>query len=483
MNYLLLRIMFCIVLPFAFGIISYAQPTYRRFFVIVTTVLVAGTVISLGKASLLAPTLLVLNTVAPGVQIAFHLDPLSFIFALVSSVLWVPATIYACSYMHQDAHEGRFFAYYLASLSVTMGIAFSGSLVTLYLFYELLTLVTYPLVVHSGGEAANEAGRAYIFYSLSGAALILLGIVLSSVIAPSLNFTSQVMFSSQTASPYMLRMLLLLFLFGFGAKAAIVPLHRWLPLAMAAPTPVSALLHAVAVVNAGSYGIIRMLYSGFGPEKVISLGMRPVLITIACVTILSGSLWALREDTLKRRLAYSTISQMGYLLLGAVLLVPTGLQATLLHFVNHAFLKIALFFSVGALYHCAGITKLSQVSGLGKKYPLIFATMLLSILGMIGIVPLNGFVSKWYYLQGALQGGFPIVVGVLALSSLLNGFYFLPILTKAFFEPQSDTELHAAHHSSALELPGFAISCCSLLLGIFPHWLISLTQKAALYLW
>ena len=273
-------------------------------------------------------------------------------------------SIYAYEYMHKDTHAGRFFAYYLAALSVTMGIAFSGSLVTLYLFYELLTLVTYPLVVHSGGEAANQAGRAYIFYSLSGAALILLGIVLSSVVAPSLNFASQVLFSSPTASPYMLRTLLLLFLFGFGAKAAIVPLHRWLPLAMAAPTPVSALLHAVAVVNAGSYGIIRMLYSGFGPERIISLGMRPILVAIACITILSGSLWALREDALKRRLAYSTISQMGYLLLGAVLLVPLGLQATLIHFVNHALLKIALFFAVGALYHGAGVTRLSQVAGL-----------------------------------------------------------------------------------------------------------------------
>ncbi|MDP3488292.1 MAG: proton-conducting transporter membrane subunit [Bacillota bacterium] len=483
MNYLLLRILLCIFLPFAAGVVSYAQPKYRRVIVITTTLLVAGIVISLGKASLMAPTLLALNTVAPGVQIAFHVDGLSFIFALVSSVLWIPASIYAYEYMHRDAHAGRFFAYYLAALSVTMGIAFSGSLVTLYLFYELLTLVTYPLVVHSGGEAATEAGRAYIFYSLSGAALILLGIVLSSVVAPSLNFTSQVMFSSPTASPYMLRMLLLLFLFGFGAKAAIVPLHRWLPLAMAAPTPVSALLHAVAVVNAGSYGIIRMLYSGFGPEKIISLGMRPILIAIACVTILSGSLWALREDTLKRRLAYSTISQMGYLLLGAVLLVPLGLQATLIHFVNHALLKIALFFAVGALYHGAGVTRLSQVAGLGKKYPLVFATMLFSILGMIGIVPLNGFVSKWYYLQGALQGDFPVVIGVIALSSVLNAFYFLPIVTRAFFEPLSDTEVHVSHHAAALEHPGFVISCCSVLLGLFPHWLISLAERTASYLW
>lgn len=483
MNYLLMRIFACIFIPFIAGVVSYAAPKYRRAIVITTTLVVAGIVLSLGKASLAASTLLVLNTVAPGLQIAFNLDPMSFIFALVSSVLWVPASIYACAYMHNDPHEGRFFGYYLASLAVTMGIAFSGSLVALYLFYELLTLVTYPLVVHSGGEAAQEAGRAYIMYSLSGAALILLGIVLSSITAPSLNFTSQVMFSAPNTSVYMLRILLLLFLFGFGAKAAIVPLHRWLPLAMAAPTPVSALLHAVAVVNAGSYGIIRMLYSGFGPNRIIALGMRPILITIACVTIISGSLWALREDTLKRRLAYSTISQMGYLLLGAVLFVPSGLQATLIHFMNHALLKIALFFSAGVLYHCSGVTKISEISGLGKKYPLVFTSMLISILGLIGIAPVNGFVSKWYYLQGALQGGFPIVVGVLALSSVLNAFYFLPIVTKAFFEPLSDNELHVTHRSAALELPGFVIACSSVLLGLFPHWVVSLAQRAMLYLW
>jgi len=480
---ILFTIMLCIALPLLAGLVSYALPRYRKTIVIATTLIVAAVVISLVSRGVSDPVLFSFQSIGPGLQFAFHLDPLSVLFALISSLLWVPASIYALGYMHNDAHEGRFFAYYLASLAATMGIAFAGSLITLYLFYELLTLVTYPLVVHSGGQAANDAGKSYMFYSLSGAALILMGIVLCSILTPSLTFSAKPLLAEASASPYMMRTLLLLFVFGFGVKAAIVPLHRWLPLAMAAPTPVSALLHAVAVVNAGSYGIIRSIYSGFGAERVAGLGMRLPLVTIACTTIVLGSVWALREDTLKRRLAYSTISQMGYLLLGAVLLEPLGLQATLVHFVNHALLKISLFFAVGALYHSAGVTRLEQVAGLGKRYPYVFATILLASLGLIGIIPLNGFISKWFYLQGALQGGLAVVVGVLALSSILNALYFLPIVTKAFFEPPSDLALVHDHHSPSLELPGLVISCCSVLLGLFPQWLVTFAERAAMYLW
>lgn len=475
----IIRIVACILLPVAAAILVFNRPKWRAAIVVVTTLTTAGLVVSLYATSLGGEVTYLLSRVAAGLEITFHLDPLTWIFALVSSVLWVPAGIYALGYMQGDKHEGRFFAFYLLSLSATLGIAFAGSLVTLYLFYELLTLVTFPLVVHSGGQAADEAGRNYISYSLFGAALILLGIVLTRAIAPSLTFATGGMLTIGPMQVQLARTLLLIFVFGFGVKAAIIPLHRWLPLAMAAPTPVSALLHAVAVVNAGSYGIIRVIHTVFGRSTVAELGMASPLIVLACATIVMGSIWALREQTLKRRLAFSTISQMGYLMLGGVLLSPLGLQATLIHFIHHAMLKITLFFSVGALNHSLGITKVEQVRGLGKKFPLVFAAITISSLGMVGIVPLNGFVSKWYYLQGSLQAEAYWVVGVLALSSLLNALYYFPVVSKAFFSEQSEQVPEHVHHDLRLELPGFVIACCSVLLGLFPHWTIALVERAA----
>jgi multicomponent Na+:H+ antiporter subunit D len=473
------RIIACIFLPVIAAILVYNRPKSRAVIVLVTTLATAGLVISLSSPSLSGHSTYPIAQASMGLELTLQVDPLTWVFALISSVLWVPAGVYALGYMQGTPHEGRFFAFYLLALSATMGIAFAGSLITLYLFYELLTLVTYPLVVHSGGAKADEAGKNYIAYSLFGAALILLGIVLASSMASSLTFSAGGMLSVGSEQVQLARTLVLVFIFGFGVKAAIIPLHRWLPLAMAAPTPVSALLHAVAVVNAGSYGIIRALYTVFGGSLVAELGMGPILITIACVTIVLGSVWAMREQTLKRRLAFSTISQMGYLMLGGVLLTPLGLQATLIHFVNHALMKIVLFFSVGALNHSLGITQVDEVKGLGKRFPLVFAAFTLSSLGMVGIVPMNGFVSKWYYLQGALQGHFHLVVGVLALSSVLNALYYFPIISKAFFaDPSAKVPIHV-HHSMKLELPGLAIACCALFLGLFPQWLVSITERAS----
>lgn len=475
----IIRIVACVLVPIAGALLVFNQPKWRSAIVIGTTLTTAALVISLYATSVGGQVTYLLSRVAAGLEITMQLDPLTWIFALVSSVLWVPAGIYALGYMQGDAHEGRFFAFYLLSLSATMGIAFAGSLVTLYLFYELLTLVTFPLVVHSGGAAADNAGRNYISYSLFGAALILLGIVLTRAIAPSLTFSAGGMLVVGAAQMQLARTLLLILIFGFGVKAAILPLHSWLPLAMAAPTPVSALLHAVAVVNAGSYGIIRVIYTVFGRGLVADLRMAPPLIVLACTTILMGSIWAMREQTLKRRLAFSTISQMGYLMLGGVLLSPLGLQATLIHFIHHAMLKITLFFSVGALNHSLGITKVEQVRGLGKRFPLVFAAITLSALGLVGIVPMNGFISKWYYLQGALQAETYWVLGVLALSSLLNALYYFPLVSKAFFSEESDQVPAHIHHDLRLELPGFGIACCSLLLGLFPHWTVALVERAA----
>ncbi len=471
-----ISIVACILLPVLAGIIAYATPKWRSAIVVTTTLVVAGLVLSLYPASFAGHTTHTLFQGVTGLKLVIQLDPLTWLFAFVASMLWIPASIYALAYMGNDERAGRFFAFYLISLTATLGIAFAGSLVTLYLFYEMLTLVTFPLVVHSGGPDAKRAGRAYISYGLFGAGLILLAIGLTSMLAPSFTFAPGGMLVVGAAQMQLARAVLLLFVFGFGVKAAIVPFHRWLPLAMAAPTPVSALLHAVAVVNAGSYGILRILHTVYGRALLTRLGMTPILVALACVTIIAGSIWALREQHLKRRLAYSTISQMGYLLLGGVLPSPLGLQATLLHFLNHGLLKIALFFSVGILNQ-KGITTVNEVQGMGKKYPLVFATITLSSLGMVGIVPMNGFVSKWFYLQGALETNSYIVIAVLALSSILNAFYFFPIVSKAFFGKQSTEK--PVKLQRGLALPGFVIACCSLLLGISPHWAVTMAAKAA----
>lgn len=471
-----MRIIACILLPILAAIMAYGMPKLRSAIVVTTTLVVAGLVLSLYTASFSGHVTHTLFQVATSLKVVVQLDPLTWLFAFVSSMLWIPASIYALAYMGNEGHAGRFFAFYLISLTATLGIAFAGSLVTLYLFYELLTLATFPLVVYSGGPGAKQAGRAYIIYGLFGAGLILLAIALTSILTPTFTFITGGMLFVNTTQMQLARILLLLFIFGFGVKAAIVPFHRWLPLAMAAPTPVSALLHAVAVVNAGSYGILRILYTVYGRSLLTRLGMTPLLVTIACVTIVMGSVWALRERHLKRRLAYSTISQMGYLLLGGVLLTPLGLQATLLHFLNHGLLKIALFFSVGILNR-EGITMVDEVEGMGRKYPFVFAAMTLSSLGMVGIVPLNGFVSKWFYLQGALATNAYLVVGVLGVSSMLNALYFFPIISKAFFGKQGDK--NPVQSRRGLALPGLIIAGCSLLLGIFPHWAVTMAERAA----
>ena len=470
------RIIVCVLLPVVAAIMAYGLPKLRSIIVVTTTLVVAGLVLSLYSASFSGHVTHTLFQGATGLRMVVQLDPLTWLFAFVSSMLWVPASIYALGYMGNEGHAGRFFAFYLLSLAATLGIAFAGSLVTLYFFYELLTLVTFPLVVYSGGREAAKAGRTYIIYSLSGAALVLLAIALTSVLLTSTStFIPGGMLLVGAARVQLARVILLLFVFGFGMKAAIVPMHRWLPLAMAAPTPVSALLHAVAVVNAGSYGILRILYTVYGPALLTRLGMGPILLTIACVTIILGSVWALREQHLKRRLAYSTISQMGYLLLGGALLSPLGLQATLVHFLNHGLLKIVLFFSVGILNR-EGITKIDEVQGKGKQYPLVFAAMTLSILGMVGIVPLNGFVSKWFYLQGALAANAYWVIATLGISSLLNALYFFPIISKAYFGKLVDQKPVTVQ--GGLAIPGIIIACSSLFLGIFPHWVVSMAERA-----
>lgn len=398
----------------------------------------------------------------------FALDPLGLTYAVIASTLWVFASVYSVGYMDQEGKQRQFFSFFLLSAGITLGIAFSGNLFTFYLFYELLTFATYPLVVHSGGEDAAKAGRKYITYSLVGASLILAAIVMLWRLTGGILDFGAISAALGNASAGQLVTLFFLFFIGFGVKAAIMPLHGWLPAAMVAPTPVSALLHAVAVVNAGVFGILRTVYSVFGVDVVQNMKIRPVLLGICALTILMGSLIALKQDVLKRRLAYSTISQLAYILLGAFVLHPLALKGAILHMIFHSTLKIVLFFSAGIVATETGYLNVSELRGVGRILPLTLGSFGLISLGMIGMLPLSGFWSKYFLLQGSLAADAWILLAVLLLSGLLNAFYFLPITITAF---SGESDLQPRKKSSSfwfMLVPTLALAALGLVFGLWP---------------
>lgn len=369
----------------------------------------------------------------PGMPLQFTLEPLGMMFALIASFLWIVTSIYAIGYMrgHHEQNQTRFFMFFALAIAVTLGVAFSGNLLTLFVFYELLTLSTFPLVTHAGTEAARKAGRVYLGILIgTSISFLLLAMIWTWFLAGTLQFTPGGILAG-TASPTLLGILLLLFFFGVG-KAALMPFHRWLPAAMVAPTPVSALLHAVAVVKAGVFTLLKISLYIFGADQVLELPTTEVLSYIVAASILLASLIAMTKDNLKARLAYSTISQLGYITLGA-LLGATGIIGGGMHIVMHAFGKITLFFAAGAILVAAHKTAVSELDGLGRRMPLTFAFFTLGALSIIGLPPLGGMWSKWYLAQATLETGQLFLLGTLLLSSLLNITYLLPIPLRAFF--------------------------------------------------
>ena len=388
-------------------------------------------------------------TIAPGLELAFKVDPLSALFGIIASVLWVFAVVYSTGYMAHEHKRRRYFVFYMLSLGITIGIAFSANLFTLYLFYEFLTICTYPLVIHEQNEEAQAAGVKYLVYSFGGAGIILIGMVMTYYNAGTLDFVQGGIVNLTAETTFMWQVVFFCFVIGFGVKAAIMPLHSWLPSAMAAPTPVSALLHAVAVVKSGVFCLLRVMYSVYGVETLQTLGVGVLLAVIVSITILVASMIAMRQDVLKKRLAYSTISQLGYITLGGALLTTMGLTGGLLHMVNHALLKITLFFCAGAIITVTGKKRISELKGLGKRMPLTMLAFTIGAVGMIGILPINGFISKWHLIMGAYQMEFYFVIAVLVGSAMLNAAYFCPIIIAAFFqkgdfEPVKGPEAHLA---------------------------------------
>lgn len=416
--------------------------------------------------------------VLPNVPIELRVDALGMIFALVASCLWLFTSIYSIGYMRalEEHAQTRYFASFAVAISATLGIAFSGNLLTMYLFYEVLSLSTYPLVTHEQNAEARASGRKYLTYILgTSIALALPAMLITYSVAGTLDFTTGGILAGK-ASPELLGLLLVLFLFGF-AKAGLMPFHGWLPAAMVAPTPVSSFLHGVAVVKAGVFAIFRVIFDIIGPQTLHQANLGWVVATLASVTLLVASLVALTQDSMKRRLAYSTIGQLSYMVLGAGMLSAVGMVGGVMHLAMHAFGKITLFFCAGAIYVASHKKYISQMDGLGRQMPITFTAFFLGAMSIIGLPPLGGFISKWNLVLGAVDGGQLVLLLVLLTSSLLNAAYFLPVVYRAFFaEPPEGAVVGIKEAPLFCLVPLCLTAFGSLLLFFFHDTLLRLAQ-------
>lgn len=402
--------------------------------------------------------------VAPGLELAFKVEPLGMLFALVASSLWIVNSIYSIGYMrtNNEPRQTTFYVCFAVALGSTIGIAFAKNLFTLFLFYEGLTLSTYPLVTHERNEEAVRAGRIYLLLLLGTSLLLFLPAIIATwVLAGTLDFTPGGIVAGKADTP-IIAALLALYVFGIG-KAAVIPVHFWLPVAMVAPTPVSALLHAVAVVKAGVFTVVKVVVYVFGIDTLTKTGANEWLIFVASASLLTASFIALSCDNLKARLAYSTVSQLAYVVLGAALATPTSIIGSGLQITMHAAAKITLFFCAGAIYTAHHLTEISEMTGIGRRMPVTMLAFLMASLSIIGLPPVGAW-SKWMLALGALDAGYVIVVGVLMLSSLLSAVYLLPIVARGFFLPAlgepTDTEIVVEEAPTACLI---ALSCTALL--------------------
>jgi multicomponent Na+:H+ antiporter subunit D len=372
----------------------------------------------------------------PGAPIVLGAEPLGAIFGLIASGLWIVTSVYSIGYMrgHHEANQTRFYAFFAIALASTMGVAYAGNLISLFIFYEALSLSTYPLVTHHQNEEARRGGRTYLGILLTTSiAFFLFGVLWVWHAAGTVAFTPGGVLGAAAPDAGIVAAMLALFVFGIG-KAGVMPFHRWLPAAMVAPTPVSALLHAVAVVKAGVFSVVKVTYYTFGIDLLRETGSSEFFLWVAAATILIASVIALRQDNLKRRLAYSTVSQLSYIVLAAMLANKLGIVGGALHIASHAFGKITLFFCAGAIYVAANKTAVSQLKGIGKAMPWTMTFFTIGALSIIGLPPTGGFVSKWYILLGTFEAGQPLMALVLIVSTLLSAAYLMPIVYAAFVQ-------------------------------------------------
>tara|TARA_E500000178_G_scaffold354577_1_gene424021 strand:- start:10977 stop:12374 length:1398 start_codon:yes stop_codon:yes gene_type:complete len=433
--------------------------------------------------------------VFPGILLSFRIESLGLLFALLASFLWIINSIYSIGYMraNTETNQTRFYIFFCLSIFAVMGLAFSANLVTFFLFYEALTLFTYPLVTHNGSSAAVRGGRVYLGALLgTSICFLLLAIILTYNLAGSTEFSHGGILPT-SLSKIELAILLVLFCFGIG-KAALVPFHFWLPAAMVAPTPVSALLHAVAVVKAGVFGILKIFVFIFGFDILAEANISLVISLVAATTIIFASIKAIRANNLKERLAFSTVSQLSYIIFAVSLLSPLAFIAAVYHLVAHAFGKITLFFAAGAIYTSLHKVEISELRGVGFQMPVTMICFSIAAVSMIGLPPTAGFITKWFIFSGATDWKFLLAVGVMTLSTLLNIGYFFPIIFNAFFRKPLeidssvdglDKKKEYGHYSfyGNFEAPLpilIAISLtavCVILLFVFPSYPLAIAEN------
>ncbi len=420
-------------------------------------------------------------------SLSFKIDGLTMVFGGLVSVLWPLATLYAFEYMEHHDHQKSFFMFYSIAYGVTLGLAFASDMLSMYFFYELLTLSTVPLVMHTLKREAILATRKYLYYSLGGAAFALTGLVFLIVYGDTVEFTLGGVLSMETVgdkAPLLLWIYLFAFM-GFGVKAAIWPLSSWLPQAGVAPTPVTALLHAVAVVKAGVFAIIRLTYYSFGTDFLQGTWVQYVVMGLALFTILYGSSKALKETHIKRRLAYSTVSNLSYIIFGVTIMTPLGLVGALCHLICHAVMKICAFMCAGAFMHQTGKAYIHDMDGMGRKMPLVFGCLTISGLGLMGVPGLAGFISKWNLAQAAVESENPLAyvgIAVLLVSALLTAIYMMSIAMRAFF-PKADTDLSATEGITdpgwKMCVPLLICAVGNILLGLFSQPLVEFFMDIA----
>ncbi len=445
MNESSIILLLCVLVPMFAAFLVWLnsdRPNVRDATSIVTTVILFGLVLKLYPAVLAGETLeFEVATLVANISLKFSVEPLGLMFATIASGLWIITTLYAIGYMrgNNEKHHTRFFFCFAFSIGAAMGIAFSDNLLTLFIFYEVLTLSTYPLVTHKGTDAARQGGRNYLSILLTTSIGFLLpAIIWTYASAGTLDFIPGGVLAGQF-NPAYLPLLIALFAFGIG-KAALMPFHKWLPSAMVAPTPVSALLHAVAVVKAGVFTMMKVMIYTVGLDFAAMTSASMPIAYVACFTLTVASLIAMQKDNLKARLAYSTIGQLSYVVLGIMLANQAGVFGGAMQIAMHAMGKITLFFCAGAIYVATHKTEISDMQGLGRKMPFTFAAFFIASLSIIGLPPLGGSWAKFYLIMGSLEAEQMIIVAALLLSSLLNIAYLLPIVARAFFLPLPDSK-------------------------------------------
>lgn len=463
-------------------LLSSAKPNLREAWTIIAGLIKFSLVLTLLPGAIEGKSVeLHLFDLAPGLPLALNADPFGVYFAVIASGLWIFTSFYSIGYMRGagEKKQTRYFASFAVCLSATIGIAFSANLLTFIVFYEMLTLATYPLVIHNEKREAINAGRKYLAFTLTAGLLLVAASAIIYHYTGTIEFTPGGVFGDIELPRNTMLVVFILFLGAVGVKAGIMPIHGWLPAAMAAPTPVSALLHAVAVVKSGVFAVTRMVGFIFGTDVMATYGLNDILIVLAGATIILASLIAFAQDNLKRRLAYSTVGHLSYIVLGIALLTPLGMTGGIMHIAAHATMKITLFFCAGAIYVNLHRTEISNLNGIAKVMPWTMGAFAVGSMGLAGIPPINGFFSKWHLILGSLEGDMIIPVIILIVSGLLNVGYFFPILYRAYFNKGEGLEKYG-EASPFMVVPIMITATLSVLFGLFPNLFFNFFDLAVL---